>query len=463
MGYLPFEIPSPPHCVPLPTPEYDTPNLPFSNTTLQLISDFLQSCDNPTLIDFLFSDDPLQVTALTNPITAGNAVPMQFSERWIAHSPYSTSSNLIKVDGNLLLAPTIILGKFIAGVGVKESVNPNPTQGNICDHFRYIGNEELKSYLVIRSVRPSIAYSASVAPEKMTLVEHFRLWNPLYRKRVTLGLDTNILHNQIKGCKPSPLLIHKALKMAQVIKEWKECETCGIAQNPTCKCIPEQQPQGPFDLSNTKSSLLAQLGAWHGIEDMHVAGKGASAFSGALGARFNFRVAFDPQLAKRLTFWAIQDCVSATTPSPTLFILKPKLDRNIQLENDLIGYFGELEDDADTKWVKEIARKQKRTGNISSPELLSLEGTDQDKTNEDNSNESTETGDVVLDAKAEKAKLRRQKNRDAARKSNHNKKIQNEKIRNELRTQLKNKARLEEIEAGLRAKNSQLRKLVSEM
>ena len=381
------------------------------------------------------------------------------------------------------MVPAFSIGSITVGVGVKEryhTVNSDvkgwlPSFATeYAERLRWVGDATTGHFLFLRDnddphyLGAELVSIVNLSARRRSMFTFHR--DPLFRVMKECSDDSAFLHQ-----------IHGTLAFVQSIMEHRDCHTCGAMLYPSCKCASRTaRPESPLDLAKMRSSIIAHLGRFQGVEHIYMCTYSTKIASAEFGAKLVADLVDDPVSSQALIRWAISDR-----------IMKKQTPLKYPLSNANDELFGYMVDKLDDEEEEEITRPlqitsveeveeivqvpNKEVGAASanaSPEAANTTRASGGSSTKDVSSDTPNTSNVNTseadgleskssDDKISKMKLRRQKNREAARKSNYKKKLVNEQLKQDLQ---ESRAKLEELqvrEAQLRLENSQLRKLAA--
>lgn len=396
-----------------------------------------------------------------------------------------------------MTTPVFSVDGISACVGVKERVavfpypertllpwGPNAAR----DNFRFVSDERTGTLLTIyMNHRQGFVY-----------VENFTLKSVCQRQRMTLVFHLGPLFKILEAASGTLDFkaedVHEALAMVQVIDEFRECQKCGSAL-PTCSCsLSLSRASNPMDFSTVQNNLELHCGNFQGFQAFYQFTAAAETANAALGSKFFLEFTKDVDSMVRLKDWSISECIAGAKPWALNFAMPKAGESNAEVEEDLFGYFGDLEgiellnggdcggDDVGNMAVilDEMKRKSKSKGSesgragegstkkeklmvkASNEELESPKGVADLGTVVKEEEEKGNGSDKKMSEKMAKMQVRREKNRLAAKRSNLCKKLKNEELRRELKVWKKWQIELREKEGKLRLENSDLRRRVAQ-
>lgn len=276
----------------------------------------LRIFDNPDIHNFLFADEPIQLSYLTNPQLKHSSFTCTFNETKIDPSPAPQSSMSDCFAGDFFLTPVFTYNDITFGFGVMNHVfypsqawNTPEAVINALGECRFVQNAK-------EGYRFLIGYYGS----ECSRLEYTKTISTTTQARCVIGTRIKSFRDATKGGSCNVDAVFPTILLLQTTFEHRDCPFCTLDHS-QCKCkLQVATPFHPLDHSSYLTNALSELGSYMGVSHATLYREDAPMFMGALGSRLRISPSTEDDLVDRLRNLAISRYALIQDPSPSLSV-----------------------------------------------------------------------------------------------------------------------------------------------
>ncbi|CAN8066827.1 unnamed protein product [Agarophyton chilense] len=258
-------------------------NKPSLMMSLQLFSQMLRIFDNDDIHNFLFSDEPLQMSYLTNPNIEQISIACSAHETKIDPTSPPESSMSDRFGSAHFLTPVFTCNSITFGIGVENAIyypsmawHVPETTFSALGEFRFVKDDHEGYMLVV-----------SCYDTECIRIEYIKTISPTKQIRCTMGTKRLLFRSATKGGSCNIDAVFPTLLILQTSYENRDCTYCGSKPS-KCDCaLQTMKPRHPLDHSSFIANMSSRLGTFYGVSHVSMYRENIGMCMGALGTRYS--------------------------------------------------------------------------------------------------------------------------------------------------------------------------------
>eukprot|EP00178_Gracilaria_changii_P025475 TRINITY_DN78482_c0_g1_i1.p1 TRINITY_DN78482_c0_g1~~TRINITY_DN78482_c0_g1_i1.p1 ORF type:complete len:527 (+),score=57.52 TRINITY_DN78482_c0_g1_i1:369-1949(+) len=306
-------------------------NKPNLMRSLQCFSEMLQIFDNDDIHNFLFSDEPFQMSYLTNPNIKDISVFCASRETKIdPTSPYETSMS-DRYGSCYFLTPVFTCNSITFGIGVENAVYyPAPAWNfpqavcNAVGECRFVKNDE-EGYMLI----------VACYETECIRIEYIKTLSATSQVRCVIGTKLPLFRSATKGG-ASVDAVFPTLLILQTSYENRDCPYCASPHS-KCDCsLQIAKPRHALDHASFTANMSSRLGTFYGVSHVSMYREGMGMCMGAVGTRFCAQRSAEEGLIESLRTLAISRHALIQEPQSLLPNIDDYIPTDMQFIDDVL-------------------------------------------------------------------------------------------------------------------------------